>query len=240
MKTKQAKQKLYDAWVEEVFEYIKETGSKIDRCANVLISKPVLDKQPDIVYLNLNTNEDLPYVTADKKRFYYGHPYFQTNREEWKMWANLQQAFTEINYTRPVTEGNYVLMNALYFGFNKVNQLKKEMEWHELDLTFDEIPTQSFTFTSRLIHSILQPKCVVCFSINNCFKPIHAQFDFEQEEEILVHTQVGNKTIETTLLKAKWNGIPIFGITHPAASIRKEETINLTQALAQELRKILE
>ena len=61
----ETKEKLYDRWVNEVCDFLKEVGPKLDRCCSAMQSRPVLDKSPEVVFLGYNAHEsDSFYIVS--------------------------------------------------------------------------------------------------------------------------------------------------------------------------------
>ena len=95
--------------------YLGEGG----RHCSVFQSKPVLNIQPDILFLGYNANEDYGYAGIERKRFWEGNLSFYEEgaryKDPWKMWYR--------PYTKPMEDGNFAFMNAVYFGSSKIRQL---------------------------------------------------------------------------------------------------------------------
>lgn len=202
----ETKEVLYDRWVNEVCDFLKEVGPKLDRCCSAMQSRPVLDKSPEVVFLGYNAHEsDSFYI--DKHRFIDGNPSFYEgdgkNRMLWKIWAKPYHAMEHIGFTRPMEDGNYVFMNAVYFGSSSIKQLQK------IPGSRDAI-ARCMQFTEEVIAKIFRPKTVVCFSVGSVFEPFVRQCGIRDVERIVVHGKNGVK-------RGKWGDITVIGIPHPAA-----------------------
>ena len=202
----ETKKELYDRWVKEVCAFLEEVGPKLNRCCSAMQSRPVLDKSPEVVFLGYNAHE--PYeFSLDKQRFVNGNQAFykddEKNRLTWKIWAKPYRAMERIAFTRPMEEGNYVFMNAVYFGSSSIKQLQM------IPGSRDAI-IRCMQFTEEAITKIFHPKAVVCFSIGSVFEPLARQCGFHDVERIVVHNKNGVK-------RGKWGDITVIGIPHPAA-----------------------
>ena len=54
----------YTQWVSKVIPFLERTGRALNRCCSVMQSKPVLDKQPQVLFLGYNAQEDFGFVPA--------------------------------------------------------------------------------------------------------------------------------------------------------------------------------
>lgn len=210
------KTELYKDWVARVTEFLSQTGPTLGeggRCCSVFQSKPVLDKQPEVLFLGYNAQEDFGYVPISEERFWEGNPEFHTNRMKWRIWSKPYHALAFAQYTEPMEEGNFVFMNAVYFGSKTIAQLER------LPNAKPAI-AQCHEYTKEVIHDIFQPKAIVCFSIADGFDALNQAFGFES----IVSFQPSRIAPNGTKLECKWemklgiwNGIPVIGMPHPSA-----------------------
>lgn len=209
-------QQKYDEWVERVIPFLEETGKVLNRCCSVMQSKPVLDKQADILFLGYNAQEDFGFVPIDKNRFYEGNSsFYSEERKKWRIWERFYGAFKWANFLPPVTDGNFVFMNAIYFGTKNINQLKNIEQ-------SKEAVNQCLDFTAEVIQDIFKPKNIVCFSIGECFNPLKSKFGFTQEE-IIIPKMVNGQPAGIKIHKAYWNEIPVYGIPHPSSRLNNDD-----------------
>ena len=237
MEKQTTQEQLYDVWVNKVYDYLTAVGPKIDRCTSVLQSKPVLDNNLGVVFLGFGPTGDVNYVHVDKKRFYYGSPFFLTDKNEWRVWTKLYEAFDQIKYLNPLTEGNYQFMNATYFCAENTAKLKDELKLLEIDIRYEDVQKQCLEFTIELIHHILKPKCIVCFSVKDCYNPLKAQFKFDKEE-VLTPTNKDKKPNKHIINKALWGKIPVYGMTHPSAAISNEDWDGIVRVFKKEMEQL--
>lgn len=122
----------YEEWVEKVCDFLETTAPNLEeegRCCSVFQSKPVLNKQPDVLFLGYNAHENYGYTGIDRKRFWKGNPSFYEEgaryRDPWKIWYRPYNAMKFAHYTEPMEDGNFVFMNAVYFGSSKIQQLER-------------------------------------------------------------------------------------------------------------------
>ncbi len=200
------KKERYDRWVDEVCAFLEEVGPKLNCCCSAMQSRPELDRSPEVVFLGYNANEQGEFY-VDKKRFADGNPSFYKddgkNRMTWPIWAKPYHAMKRIGFTRPMEDGNFVFMNAVYFGGSSIKQLQEIPESREAI-------AQCMRFTEEVITKIFRPKAVVCFSIDSVFEPLARQCDFRDVERVVVHGKNGVK-------RGTWDDIPVIGVPHPAA-----------------------
>lgn len=202
----------YDQWVARVIPFLEKTGKELNRCCSVMQSAPVLDKQPQVLFLGYNAQEDFGYVDVDKNRFYQGNSSFYTPErydvKEWRIWSRLYGAFKWAKCLDPVTDGNFIFMNAVYFGTKDINQL--------LNIQGSkEVIDQCLDFTAEVIQDVFKPKSIVCFSIPECFTPLSHRYKFT-DVEVFKPKMVNGEDASIVIHKGFWNGIPVYGIPHPS------------------------
>jgi hypothetical protein len=207
----------YAQWVDKVFRFLEETGPTLGnrgRCCSVFQSKPVLEGQPDVLFLGYNAQEDYPYESPSEERFWEGNPdFYDTRRMKWRIWSKPYHALAFADYTKPMEDGNFVFMNAVYFGSKTIKQLE------QLPNAKPAI-AQCLEFTKEVIHDIFKPKAIVCFSVASGFDVLNTSFGFES-----VISFCPNRILpDGTKLECKWelklgiwNGIPVIGMPHPSA-----------------------
>ena len=243
----------YDNWVQRVCAFLAEEGPKLNKHCASFQSKPILDKQPDVVFLGYNPHENWEYFKEDSQpeRFYEGNPSFcnpeMRKRGNWKIWNRIYDAFDWAEYTRPVEDGNFVFFNAVYFGSDNIQEMKSIPSASEaIDKCLD--------FTSEVIQEIFKPKCVVCFSIPDCFDLLNLKFSFTDNRSIKLNENIAphltefaikkcwksgvpnsNRTIKTAL----WNGIPVYGIPHPSGLNNYDDWGLIALFLRNEMEKLL-
>ncbi|MBP5799406.1 MAG: hypothetical protein J6W43_05810 [Prevotella sp.] len=224
----------YDDWVSRVCSFLSEVGPKLGEkgthCASFQ-SKPILDKQPDIVLLGYNPNEDWEYFKEDSspERFYEGNQSFcnlsERKKKEWKIWNRLYGSFEWANYTKPLEDGNYIYFNAVYFGPKNIKKMKALPD-------AQKAIDRCMKFSGEVIQDIFKPKCIICLSVNECFDRLNEIYKFDNVESISTVKKTSPDLIEYALhrtdgrnwsyeyncklevKKAIWNGIPIYGIPH--------------------------
>jgi len=232
----------YDKWVEDVCAFLEETapqlGGKGGRCCSVMQSKPVLDKQPDVVFLGYNAHEDWGFTTVDRNRFYEGNPFFYGDNGQarfkapWRVWYKLYDAMKWAGCTKPMNDGNFVFMNAVYFGSATIKQLES------LPNSKSAIE-KCLQLTQRLLLEIFRPKCIVCFSVQNCFNLIDKQFKFANVTTIRPQRIVdGKQLVAKHLVKiGYWDDIKIVGIPHPSLPISNDDWGTIALFLKNEIYK---
>lgn len=222
-----SRKELYDNWVDRVCRFLEETGPALGpegRCCGTFQSAPVLDKSPDVVFLGYNPNEEYGYVHVDRDRFYKGNPYFYASRDKWKIWHKLYGAMNYVKYLTPLDDGNFVFFNAVYFGSKDIAAFKKI---HGAEEAID----RCLEFTDEVIHRIFQPKCVVCFSIKDCFDLLDNKFKFNWKETIVPEFDgpkahhVSTKSVKHGLWRSNDGKglIPVLGIPHPSQAISNDD-----------------
>ncbi len=136
-----------------------------------------------------------------------GNPCFYENdgekRKKWPVWAKPYRAMNYVGFTRPMEDGNFVFMNAVYFGSSTIKQLQKIPESRDAIV-------RCMQFTGEVITKIFRPKAVVCLSIDSVFDPFAKQCGFRDVERVVVHGKNGVK-------RGAWDDILVIGVPHPAA-----------------------
>lgn len=208
----------YEQWVDKALEFIYEVGPRIN-CygSGAMQSAPVLDHHPEVVFLGHDAHE--PYGWEEgkeeqiRRRFFEGNPAFyhiddsDKNRHGWKFWTLPRFIFNIIEKdNRLVKDGNFVLMNAFFFGAHKIDQLCSKMT--------HEDAKRNVELTRELICDIFKPKAVVCFSVEDVFGVLPGIKD----------KQVINLGTNRTVMRGTWdNGIAVFGIPHFSSSLSYED-----------------
>lgn len=230
----ETKKELYDRWVDEVCAFLEEVGPKLNRCCSAMQSRPVLDKSPEVVFLGYHPHEDfgwIPEKGADRERFYKGNPSFYADngkeRMKWPVWAKLYGAMEWANCARPMEDGNFVFMNAVYFGTAGVAALKSmQGSKNVIDRCLD--------FTEQAIQTIFQSKMVVCFSTNEVFDPLHAKFKF-REVETLNPLNTPKHVCTKAVKRGWWGNCKVIGIPHPSQAISYDDFGAMALFIKQEL-----
>lgn len=208
----------YKQWVESVCDFLETTAPNLGeggRCCSVFQSKPVLNKQPDVLFLGYNAHEDYGYTGIDRKRFWKGNPSFYEEgaryRDPWKIWYRPYNAMKFAHYTAPMEDGNFVFMNAVYFGSSTIKQLECIPN---IQLAIDKC----LEFTKEVIIDIFCPKAIVCFSISDCFDRLNQKFGFDAVVSFSPSHNINDKPYQCkkTIKMGLWEGIPVIGIPHPS------------------------
>lgn len=231
MTTESDRKALYDRWVDEVCAFLEETGPRLNRCCSAMQSRPVLNKSPEVVFLGYNAHEDagwIPEKGADRNRFYTGNPYFYTEgKTKWPVWSKLYGAMKWARCTRPMDDGNFVFMNAVYFGSAGIAQLKTIPE-------SGGAIAECLRFTERAINEIFRPKLVVCFSIPDLFDPLAARFGF-RKVETLHPVNTPNHISKKAVKRGWWGDCKIIGIPHPSGAVSYDDLGAIALFIKQEL-----
>lgn len=208
---------LYNRWVDKVCHYIEEVGPRINCTSCAFQSKPVLAKSPEVMFLGYNAHEPWGYAGANRERFYEGNPSFYTDRDNpaWKIWHRPYGAFKSVGYLEPMTDGNFVFMNVVYFGSDTIKDFQTKPG-------SAEVAAQCMDFTAEVIQDIFRPKCVVCFSINDCFRPLERRFGFA-EVETITPLMVNGNPARHKVVKGLWDNLPVYGIPHPSGRVSYDD-----------------
>ena len=244
----------YDDWVSRVCSFLSKVGPTLGKngthCASFQ-SKPVLERQPDVVFLGYNPHEEWNYyrVDASPVRFYEGNPSFYTkDRKKWKVWR-IDGLFDWAGYKKPVTDGNFVFFNSIYFGTRNITNFKRIPG-------SSEAIEKCLVFTEEVLQRIFKPKCIICFSVDECFSLLNNRFGFKDvisvdtarmtDQDIIeyVKSKKSGAWQEThkcnkPIMKGFWNGIPVYGIPHPSSRISNNDLGAAVLYLRSELQKII-
>lgn len=225
------KQEMYEEWVDRVCRYVEEVGPGLGLTSCAMQSKPVLDRKPEVVFLGYNAREPYGYTGPDRKRFFEGNPYFYSDREHpgWRIWHKIRDAFEceWVNWPEPVTDGNFVFMNAVYFGSQTIAKFQSKEGSRE-------VAGRCFDFTAEVVRRIFRPRSVVCFSINECFLPLARRFGFKDVESVMP-VNIDGKVARQRVLKGSWGGIPAYGIPHPSARVNNNDWGGIAMWLKREI-----
>jgi len=84
---------------------------------------------------------------------------------------------------------------------------------------------------------IFRPKCIVCFSVQNCFNLIDKQFKFANVTTIRPQRIVdGKQLVAKHLVKiGYWDDIKIVGIPHPSLPISNDDWGTIALFLKNEI-----
>lgn len=251
----ESKKQKYDKWVSKVCSFLVEESSKLNVTCGTFQSKPILDKQPDVVFLGYNPHETGPVLTLEKirERFYKGNESFYSddrkNKNIWRVWR-YEDSFKWANYSTPIEDGHFIFFNAVYFGTNSIDEF-------ESIKGYKEAIDKCHEYTEEVIHSIFRPKCVVCFSVEDCFDRLNMKFHFQQvklvntaeetDENILNEAQTICKPkwnyiykCPWPIKKALWNNIPVYGIPHPSwPSLSLDDMGAIALYLKSEMQKLI-
>lgn len=227
IKTTIDKENKYKKWVDKVVKYLEKTGPEIGTSCSVMQSRAVLDKDIDVVFLGCNANEPNGFCGVDRDRFlkgnkfFYNYKKFQNNdamfHSPWKVWYKPYNALAckLLNDTTPMEDGNYVFMNAIYFGTRSLNQMNK------LPLV-KEVKETCLNYTDEVIHDIFCPKLIVCFSIRDCFDVLNRHFGFEDVIETIPSHPNPDFHCTKKVKSATWKGRRVIGIPHPSQAISND------------------
>lgn len=224
---------MYEQWVDKACEFINEVGPRINCCGSgAMQSAPVLDHHPEVVFLGHDAHE--PYGWEEgkeeqiRRRFFEGNPAFyhiddsDKNRHGWKFWTLPRFIFNIIEKdNRLVKDGNFVLMNAFFFGAHKIDQLNCKMT--------NEDAKRNAELTREVICDIFKPKAVVCFSVEDVFGALP---DIKDKHVVDLGTRL-------KVMRGTWdNGITVFGVPHFSGRISYADRDKIIGYLNTEIKKL--
>ena len=117
-----------------------------------------------------------------------------------------------------------MFFNAVYFGSKDIAAFRS------IPGAADAID-RCLDFTDEVIHEIFKPKCVVCFSVPDCFDRLDDKFHFAGVEKVIPEFD-GEKThyVSTKAVKrglwssqTKQDSIPVLGIPHPSQAMSNDD-----------------
>ena len=129
-----------------------------------------------------------------------------------------------------------MFFNAVYFGSKNISELKKIPGATEaIDRCLD--------FTDEVIHEIFKPKCIVCFSIPECYDLLDSKFHFDDVMTIVPEFDgekthyVSTKAVKRGLWRAQSGEctIPVLGIPHPSQAISNDDWGTIATWLKEEM-----
>lgn len=224
------KKEKYVDWVNRVVEFLENTAPYIGeggRACSVMQSRPVLEKEVDVVFLGCNADEDYGFCGIDYDRFMKGNKYFYNNEyhqnndamlyNPWRIWYKPYYALSKaLNDSTPMEDGHYVFMNAIYFGTKTLQQMDQLPK-------FSDVKNICLDFTREVIIEIFKPKLIVCFSVNNCFDVLNTKYGFSNTETTKPHHPYIDYNCSKSVKSATWNGIRVIGIPHPSGRISNDD-----------------
>lgn len=228
MNTLNEKEKYYHEWVNRVTSFLEEVGPNLGnggRSCSVMQSRPVLEKDVDVVFLGCNPNEDWGYCGVDNERFLNGNAPYEVIIK-WKVLYKLQGAFLWLNKTidrwkeepeEPLKDGNFVFMNAYYFGTKDLAQLDSLPG-------IEPLKKKCLEYTEDVIKNVFKPKLIICFSIPDCFDELNKQCDFQSVQSLTpLYPYPDKYTSKQTVKVGMWNDIRVIGIPHPSQAISNDD-----------------
>lgn len=229
----------YEIWVAKTVDFLESTAPYLGeggRCCSVMQSRPELDDNPKVLFLGYNADEDFGYCGIDKERFYKGNVkggFYDERRYtyQWRIWKKLYDAMDKgAHYNTPMKDGNFIFMNAVYFGSKTIAQLKPVEK---------VIVNSCLALTNEVIHCIFKPECIVCFSVSKCFDMLASEFSFEQIQEFFPSRKDNPSLISKHRVKMGiWNGIKTIGIPHPSGKVNNDDWGTIALFLKEQMSDI--
>lgn len=233
MNTLNEKEKYYHEWVKRVTLFLEEVGPNLGnggRSCSVMQSRPVLEKDVDVVFLGCNPDENWGYCGVENERFFNGNKHFYNTdkyhnnnamlHHPWKIWYKLYNAFASDclkNNTSLMIDGNYVYMNAYYFGTKTLKQLDSLPG-------IEPLKKKCLEYTKEIIQNVFRPKLIVCFSIPNCFDELDKQCHFQDvHSSTPLYPNPDKYTCKHTVKTGIWDEMRIVGIPHPSQAISNDD-----------------
>ena len=124
-------------------------------------------------------------------------------------------------------DGNFVFMNAVYFGSRDIKDLKAKKG-------SAEIINQCLDFSAEVIKDIYHPKAVIYFSVPDCFTPFVNRLKIKETEKI-IPKMINGEPAKHDVVKALWDDIKIIGIPHPSGVISYDDLGAIAMFLQKEL-----
>lgn len=129
--------------------------------------------------------------------------------------------------TRPMKDGNFVFMNAVYFGSSDISRLKALSDGVE---AIDEC----LRLTNQVVTQIFCPKIVICLSVNEVFDPLARKCEFREIETL--HPINGTQYVSSKAVKrAWWGSCRVIGIPYPSQAISYDDLGSIALFIKQEL-----
>ena len=134
------------------------------------------------------------------------------------------------HYNIPMKDGNFIFMNAVYFGSKTIAQLKP---------TEKECVNGCLALTNEVIHCIFKPECIVCFSVSKCFDMLASEFSFKQIQEFYPSRKDNPSLVSKHRVKTGiWNGIMTIGIPHPSGRVNNDDWDTIALFLKEQMSDI--
>ena len=219
-------------WGEEVVKYCHPIAKEIDKAFYAFQSEP---KKTKYLILGLNPGGSGPYsvekngqmkswnlpngMTSDV--FIHQNPYYN-NGEDYNIIKKFKIMLSANDKLNEILS-NMLYMNILYFNSTVFSEYKKDLNTQKSQIpSWNEVYKKCIDFSKFLIHNIIKPEIIICFSIDNCFK----QFIEGAKTEELLKGRVYKTLINNTI---------VYGITHPSAHIPNETRVMIGNSLYQDI-----
>lgn len=194
----------YHEWVERVCAWGEKVGPEVNLPFGTMQSPPALDGKCEILLLGHDanetneSNESNGFKGANKSRFFTGNPYWNT-RDKWRIWSRPYVSVCRIGAKELLSEGNFMMMNLFYFTGRSISAVNRKFN--------QEIREKQVDFTDELVHNIVKPQVIVCFSVGSVFNVLRRRMN---------DVQVVKLDEKVAIWQGYWNGIRVIGMKHPS------------------------
>ena len=214
-------EKRYNEWIDKACEFVEKVGPTLNIPAAAMQSNisTALGNNLNVMFLGHDAHEvpkpDYKFENSDyfKCRCKTGNVCWFERNEKWAIWKNLRDCFVKAFGESSIMDdlNHLVFTNAIFFTGDHItevlNQIGTSVENRCMELTRD------------LIFDILQPKLLVCFSVNDVFdKLIGSVMKKEGLHEKIIVKKFKPYHIKHTCAITKVDSIIILGIPHPSGA----------------------
>lgn len=213
-------EKQYNDWVDKACDFVDLVGPTINMPAAAMQSKisMALGNDIKIMFLGHDAHEaDSTYIFENSNYFRYrcnnGNDCWDNRDRKWPIWKNLRDCFINVYGNSSIMDdlNHLVFTNAIFFTGDKIKEV--------LDQIGTSVENRCMELTRDLIFDILQPKLLVCFSVEDVFdKLIGSVRKKEGFREKIIVQKFKPYHIKNTCAITQVYSTRILGIPHPSGA----------------------
>ena len=214
-------EKKYTEWIDKACEFVEKVGPTLNMPVGAMQSNisTALGNDLNIMFLGHDAHE------ADSTFQFENSDYFRErcrtgnvcwkyrNEKDWAIWKNLRDCFLRVFGEAIIMDdmNHLVFTNAIFFTGDHITEV--------LDQIGTSVENRCMELTRDLIFDILQPKLLVCFSVNDVFEKLICSVRKKEgfHEKIIVK-KFKPYHIKHTCAITKVDNIIILGIPHPSGA----------------------
>ena len=213
-------EKKYNEWIDKACEFVEKVGPSLNMPVGAMQSdiSLALGNEINIMFLGHDAHEadsTFQFKNSDyfRERCRTGNVCWVERNEKWAIWKNLRDGFIKVFGESSIMDDldHLVFTNAIFFTGDHITEV--------LDQIGTSVENRCMELTRDLIFDILQPKLLVCFSINDVFdKLIGSVRNKEDFHEKIIVQKFKPYHIKHTCAITQVGSTIILGIPHPSGA----------------------